>query len=169
MLDSEDTFTQDGDAGSTGSASPRAGGGGSRKPTRDSDSDDSDSDVERAATAAAAAAAAEAAVATSQAQLLAAAADASSAVVVSLEDVRAVQPPPASPAAYGFEYGSPFSPQEVVAGLVCTAWMPALNRHVRSLVTDVHVKSAADKVGGCLALFSRCTDSTLTVAYCICL
>ena len=134
MLDSEDTFTQDNDAGSTGSASPRVG---SRKATRDSDSDDSGSDVERAATAAAASS-------SSQAQSLAA--DANSAVVVSLEDVRAVQPPPTSPAAYGFEYGSPFSPQEVVAGLVCTAWMPALNRHVRALVTDVHVKSAADKV-----------------------
>jgi hypothetical protein len=136
MLDSEDTFTQEGGGGG-GSSDPAAAA--QHGPRAEADPDD-DSGPEGEARAA----------------QHSAAVDARAAVVVSLDDVRAVQPPPASPSAYGFEYGSPFAPREVVAGLVCTAWMPALNRQVRAVVADVHVKSLADKVRIKLTFRSVC-------------
>jgi hypothetical protein len=57
--------------------------------------------------------------------------------VVSTDDVRAVQAPPPS-SQYGFEYGSTFkNASEVTVGTLCTAWMPAINQHVRAVVADV--------------------------------
>lgn len=137
MLDSEDTFTQDAGGGEHGAPngppSPRTAAT-HHGPRAESDLEDgSGSDGE----------AKHAAAATRQGRVD----DELSAVVVSLEDVRGVQPPAASsPAAYGFEYGSPFGSSEVVSGLVCTAWMPALNRHVRAVVNDVHAKSLEHEV-----------------------
>lgn len=67
--------------------------------------------------------------------------DGEDAVVVSLDDVRAVEPPPRA-AAEGFE--APLLPEQVFKGLLCTSWMPALNKHVRATVTDAASASAPD-------------------------
>jgi len=57
--------------------------------------------------------------------------------IVSCEDVRSVQAPPPS-SSYGFEYGSGFSDvTEVSIGTLCTAWFPAINQHVRAVITDI--------------------------------